>query len=219
MNQTFKRILGLLVVLSPVLVLIVWWLSLVPVTERFVDPQTTLLSIGRITGLVGLALYALSLVLHVRVTPLKMFLDGPYICKLHHDLGSWALVFLLIHPIALALRFATIDLYVAAKFLVPTDNLVNMAGLLALFIMAAAMVVTYYYKKNHTLWLWIHRSMLVAYLGSFIHLIFVSSDTSNTPAIKYYLIFLMLVGILAFIYQRLSKRSSTAETKSEACEK
>jgi|GEM_PF-1869704 len=219
MNQTTKRLVGTIIVLLPVLFLVSVWVMMTPLSARFTDLQTSLLSLGRISGLIGLALYSISLVLHVRITFLKkLLLDGAYICKLHHNLGSWALVLLLIHPIALALRFALNDLYYAAKFLVPTDNLVNLAGFLALMIMIAAMLVTFYLKKNHKLWLWVHRSMLIAYLGSFLHLLFVINDTSSNPLLKYYLLSLMLAGILAFSYQRLSRYSSKAGSTAEVCE-
>jgi len=180
---------------------------MVPLPTRFADVQSTLLSIGRLTGIVGLGLYATSLVLHVRTSFLKRFLDIGQIPSLHHDLGSWAFILLLIHPITLALRLATIDPYVAAKFLLPVDNFANFVGLAALFIMMGSIVVTYYYKKNHALWLWVHRLMLVAYFGAFIHLLFVNSDTSQSLGLKYYLVALMAAGIGAFISQRLTKRA------------
>jgi predicted ferric reductase len=218
MNQAFKRILATFVALIPVFILIGIWLLMAPLSTRFADTQTALLSLGRISGLVGLALYALSLVLHVRIRFLnKIGIDNQAICRLHHDFGSWALILLLIHPLALALRYATVNLYVAAKFLVPLDNFTNFLGLLALLIMIAAILVTYYYKNNHTFWLWIHRSMLVAYVASFVHLLLVTSDTSTSPALKYYLVFLMAAGIIAFAYQRLIRYFPTTKEAPEAC--
>lgn len=217
MNQTFKRFLGTLIVLIPVFVVIVLWLLTEPLSARIYDTTTILLSVGRLTALVGLALYSLSLILHIRITLLKKFLDGAHICHLHHDLGSIAFVLLLIHPLALAVRYMQNDPYYAAKFLLPYDNLVNLAGFVSLVIMIAAMVVTYYYKKNHTLWLWIHRAMLVAYVGAFLHLIYVTSDTSVNPVLKYYMIFLMSLGVIAFIYQRISRYFPNRKV-TEVCE-
>jgi predicted ferric reductase len=207
MNETVKRFLGTFIILLPVFVVVAIWFTMAPISTRFIDTQTTLLSIGRLSGIIGLVLFSLSLILNVRIKPLnKLFLDNPYIVSLHHDLGSWSLILLLIHPLALAARYATSDLYYAAKFLVPKDNLINLAGLVALIIMILAMLVTYYYKANHTLWLWIHRAMLIAYLGAFLHLLFVTSDTSSNAVLKYSLISIMALGILAFTYQRISRR-------------
>lgn len=207
MNQTAKRFIGTLIILLPVFVVVATWLYMMPLSTRFVDTQTTLLSIGRLSGIIGLVLFSLSLLLNTRIKLLnKLFLDNPYIYNLHHDFGSWSLILLLIHPLALACRYALASLYVAAKFLVPTDNLINLAGLVALIIMVLAMLVTYYYKANHTLWLWVHRAMLIAYLGAFLHLLFVTSDTSSSAALKYSLIAIMLMGILSFAYQRISRR-------------
>jgi predicted ferric reductase len=205
MNQTLKRFFGTIIVLLPVLVLLAIWVTVLPYSIRFANVSMTLLTIGRLTGLVGLALYAISLVLHVRIRPLSRIMDLAYISSLHHDLGSWALVLLLIHPLVLAISYIQMGWYFAARFLIPIDNLVNLAGLLALVVMALAMLVTYYYKANHTLWLWVHRSMLVAYFGAFLHLLFVTSDTSASPLLKYYLLFLMAAGAVAFAYQRISR--------------
>ena len=205
MNVYMKRILATIIVLIPVFLVLLLWLTMMPISSRFTNLSTTLLSIGRISSLVGLSLYSLSLMLHVRITFLLKIMDGPYIATLHHGLGSWALVFLLIHPLALASRFISLEPYYAARFLLPFDNLVNLAGFLALMIMIVAMLVTYYYKNNHTLWLWIHRSMLLAFVGALLHLLFVTSDVSASPILKYYLIFLMATGLLAFTYQRVSR--------------
>ena len=219
MNQKTKHIFGTFIVLIPVFVVLALWLAMAPISSRIVDLSTLFLSLGRISGLLGLSLYALSLILHIRIKFLKkLFLDGAYICKLHHELGSYALILLLIHPLAFAIRFANFDSYYAARFLLPFDNLVNLAGFVALLIMIVALVVTYYYNKNHSLWLWAHRAMLVAYAGAFLHLFFVSSDTSVNPILKYYMILLMAAGLLAFAYQRLSRYFPESEKRIEVCE-
>jgi len=201
--------------LLPVFILVVWWSVLIPFSSRFLNSQTALLSIGRISGLVGLELFAVSLMVHHRIGFLRYLLDGAYIPRLHHDLGSWSLVFLLVHPIALAMRFAAVNWYVAARFLLPVNNLVNLVGLIALLIMMMSMMVTYYYKSNHALWLWVHRMMLVSYVGAFIHILLVTSDTSVSAGLKYYILLLMIFGILAFAYQRYLKYVSKHNTATE----
>lgn len=219
MTDSLKRLFGIFVVLTPVFIVLVIWLFMAPISTRFADFSTSLLSIGRITGLVGLALYALSLILHVRITILRKIISGADICRLHHDFGSWAVISLMIHPLALAGRFVSTDMYYAAKFLLPKDNLTNLVGWFALMMMIVAIFATYYYNKNHTIWLWIHRSMIVAYIGSFAHLLFVTSDTSTSPLLKYYLMLLMLAGIVAFAYQRLIRYFPSRPETPEACEK
>jgi predicted ferric reductase len=99
MNQTSKRFVGTIIVLLPVLLLVIMWVTMAPLSSRFIDLQTILLSLGRISGLIGLALYSIGLMLHVRIAFFRWLgLDGAYTVKLHHDFGSWALVLLLIHP-------------------------------------------------------------------------------------------------------------------------
>lgn len=222
MNQAKKRLIGTILLLSPVVLIVMIWILMEPISGRFTDSQTILLSISRLSALVGLGLYSLSLVLHVRTKGLKtIFLDETYVCKLHHNLGSIAMLLLLIHPMILAFRifhFAQNDYYFAAKFLLSFDNQVNMIGLISLFIMSATMVVTYYFKKKPQLWLWVHRAMLVAYVGAFNHLTFVASDTSGSPALKFTLIVLMALGLIAFIDQRLSRsRVKMTAEPTEVC--
>ena len=79
-----------------------------------------MLAIGRVTGLVGMVMYALNLIYSTRLRFLEHFFGGlnrVYIA--HHTLGGLALVLLAIHPLALSLRYITTNLKQAALLLVP----------------------------------------------------------------------------------------------------
>jgi len=67
-----------------------------------------MLSLGRVTGLVGLVLYALNLVYSTRLRFLEQLFGGlnrVYIA--HHILGGLALILLSFHPVLLSMRYIT----------------------------------------------------------------------------------------------------------------
>ncbi len=95
------------------------WARIHPVSsvDGFVS---TMLNLGRITGLVGTVMYALNLVYATRLRFLEDWFGGlnrVYIA--HHMLGGLALVMLSFHPLFLALRYVTTNIKQAALLLVP----------------------------------------------------------------------------------------------------
>jgi predicted ferric reductase len=208
------------IVLIPSYILGSLWLNSGNIAERFSSAQNLLLSAGRISGLLGLLLFAVSLTLSVRVKIWTKIIGAPAVCKIHHDLSNWSFVLMVLHPVFLAIRMANFSLESGAKLIFPYDNLINLYGFLAVGILILAILSTYYMTKNRFIWIWMHRSMLVAYILSGLHLLFVQSDTSRYPMLKYYLLGWMVIGIAAFTYQRVVKFNQDRKMiqENEECE-
>lgn len=111
--------------------IIVWGLGLVPVVlwlaagpeapaGRRGAESWPVLAVGQLAGLVGMALLSASFVLSARLPGLGKYfggLDGMY--RTHHRVGLTAFGLLLLHPLALALRFVPADWGRALAFLLP----------------------------------------------------------------------------------------------------
>lgn len=212
---------------------VVMWAQIHPFSTINTLPAA-LLNLGRITGLVGTVMYALNLVYSTRLRFLERLFGGlnrVYIA--HHLLGGLALVFLSFHPLLLSLRYiapivsgGAADLKQAALLLLPnalsplsalfnTQSLYHAGvlqqwaiffGIISFWGMVGLLLVTFFIKIPYQIWLFTHKFLGAAFFIAGLHILFISSDTSRNPIIKWYILALTAIGIAAFIYRTLVGR-------------
>ncbi len=210
------------VILLCAIPVIVWW-RLHPV-DTFNGLTEAGLNIGRLTALVGTVLYALNLVLATRLRFIENMFGGlnrVYIA--HHVLGGLALIFLLFHPLALAVGLIPDGMKQAALSLLPNGLMPINAlfdagsdlhaavlqqwaitfGIIAFWGMVLLLLVTFFIKLPYHLWLLTHKFLGVAFLISGFHILFITSDTSEDMFLKYYMLSIVAVGLMAYIYKTL----------------
>jgi predicted ferric reductase len=189
-------------------------------SNRFLTANITMASIGKVTGIVGFVLYAVSLVLSVRRRWLENFFDGlnrVYIA--HHITGALALAFLAFHPMFLALRYVSVQVpesfRLAAQQLLPRwydvagsasdaqDALALDAGIVAFIAMVALLVVTLYIKLPYHIWLWTHRVLGPAFVLAALHTLFLTSDVTRMPVLWWSMVVVSIVGTAAYVYRSL----------------
>lgn len=178
------------------------WYFLKPISTRFINLTTTLNSFGQITGLTGMAMFALTLVLSARLKFLENYFGGlnrVYIA--HHIFGSIAFILLLFHPLILAGKFAQVSIRSAALFLLPgTDWPINF-GIIALFLMMLFLILTFFVKLPYQVWKFSHQFLGIAFFFAALHSFFIQSDISQNLILKIYMLILVSAGIIAFIYR------------------
>jgi predicted ferric reductase len=186
-----------------------------------------MLNLGRVTGLVGMVMYALNLIYATRLRFLEYLFGGlnrVYIA--HHLLGGLALIFLSLHPLFLALRFVKVSLQQAALLLLPNglsplsalfnnkselhglilEQWAVFFGIIAFWGMVVLLLVTFFIKIPYSIWLFTHRFLGVAFFFGGLHVLFISSDTSKNGPLKYYILAITALGLLAYIYKTLAGR-------------
>lgn len=183
-----------------------------------------MLALGRITGLVGMVMYALNLVYSTRLKFLEYWFGGlnrVYIA--HHLLGGFALIFLSFHPLFLALRYIKTSLLQAALILLPNglfpisalfqtnsdlhsivlEQWAIFFGFIAFWGMVGLLLITFFIRIPYKIWLWTHKFLgLMFFLGG-LHVLFVTSDTSKNGPLRYYILVITAIGLLAFIYRTI----------------
>jgi predicted ferric reductase len=218
-----EHLLGWGITVLLCLVPVYLWLQIHPLStiHGFVS---IMLNLGRVTGLVGMVMYALNLVYATRLRFLERFFGGlnrVYIA--HHVLGGLALVFLSFHPMFLALRYVTTSLKQAALLLLPNgltpvnalfqshsldharviEQWAIFLGIIAFWGMVGLLLVTFFVKIPYRVWLFTHKFLGVAFFIGGLHVLFVISDTSTHAGMKYYMLVLTGIGILAYVYRTL----------------
>jgi len=181
---------------------IIFWYFSKPISTRFVSSTTTLTSLGQITGLVGMAMFALTLILSSRLKFLENYFGGlnkVYIA--HHIFGSIAFILLLFHPLILAGKFAQVSARSAALFLLPGSDWSINFGIIALFLMMIFLVLTFFAKLPYQIWKFSHKFLGFAFFFAALHSFFIPSDISRDPILRIYMLALAGVGIIAFTYR------------------
>jgi len=197
-----KNNLGWLIIIFLSLLPTVFWYFSKPISARFISSATTLTSLGQITGLVGMAMFALTLILSSRLKFLENYFGGlnrVYIA--HHIFGSIAFILLLFHPLILAGKFAQVSIRSAALFLLPNSDWPINFGIIALFLMMIFLVLTFFAKLPYQIWKFSHKFLGLAFFFAALHSFFIPSDISQDPILRIYIITLAGIGIIAFTYR------------------
>lgn len=221
-----EHLLGWCITATLCLVPVFLWLHLHPLST-ISGFSSIMLNLGRVTGLVGLAMYALNLIYSTRLRFLEYLFGGlnrVYIA--HHLLGGLALIFLSLHPLFLALRYLHTSLKQAALMLLPNglfpihalwdtnhqfhglvlEQWAVFAGILAFWGMVGLLLVTFFVKIPYHVWLKTHKYLGLAFFLAGLHILFITSDTSTDTVMKVYILTLTALGLIAFTYRTLLRR-------------
>src|SRR5882762_9764748 len=172
-----EHLLGWTVTIALCSVPLILWLQIHPLATIHGFPAI-MLSLGRVTGLIGMIMYALNLVYSTRLRFLEFFFGGlnrVYIA--HHLLGGFALIFLSFHPLFLSLRYLNTSLMQAALLLLPNglgpvDALFNLhaplhqvvlnqwailCGIIAFWGLVSLLLITFFIHVPYRIWLLTHK--------------------------------------------------------------
>lgn len=176
--------------------------------------------LGQITGIAGMLLYSINLILAVRLRIMEDYFGGlnrMYIA--HHLTGGIALIFLSFHPVLLSLRyFSKVTLkafHLAAQFLwvhpisltspITNDMAINF-GIVALLGMVVLLVLTFFIHLPYRIWLFTHKFLGAAFFFAGLHILFVKGTVSDDPFLKWYLLTFAAVGLVSAAYRTLGGR-------------
>lgn len=181
------------------------WLRAQPLSLRFGDGETIFRSIGQLCGLLGVALFALNFLLAARIRIFDNLFAGlnrVYID--HHTVGASAFILLLMHPVALVMRFLTVSLSAAGGFLFSAISEPSIIfGTVGLFLMMGLLILTFYIQLRYHVWKFSHKFLTLAFLFGFFHMIVIPSDVSVNMPLRWYMVALGVLAVLAILYRVL----------------
>lgn len=196
-------ILVIFIALEPVAI---WW-GIMPLGARFGSLTAFFTSLGQLTGLVGMALFAESLILSARLKFFDRHLSGlnrVYIN--HHKIGAVAFILLLFHPLLLTWRYASVSLPSALTFWSLGNNFAVDLGKYSLAAMIVLLVLTFFVKLPYDFWKNTHKFLGLAFFLGGLHSFFVVSDISSSQLLRTYMLSLSILGVIAYVYHTLLGR-------------
>ena len=196
MSKFFKTNISLAVVVILAALPISRWFFIAPVGARFSNLGLTMTSLGQIAGLLGVTLFAVNLIISVRLKILdKIFYGLNNLYNLHHQIGAIAFCLLLFHPLFLVVRYALLSLQSAALFFVPFQDLAMTFGILGLIFMIVLMVLTLYIKLKYQIWKVSHKLMVAVFVLAILHVFLITSDVSRDGLLRFYILGLGILGL------------------------
>lgn len=201
---------GTAIILMLCIITFIIWAMIEPIALRFSDYASSTHSLGQITGLIGMVLFAWTFVLSSRAKWVEDSFDGlDKMYKAHHMIGSLAFVLILFHPILLVVKFIPSDWNLAATYLWPSGSWAVNFGIVALLLMIFLLVLTFYIRMKYEKWRISHQMLGVAYVLAIIHIFMVTTDISRSIPLKVWMIIICLIGLIAHLqvsYLKLGKR-------------
>lgn len=201
-NKILRKSGWIILILLSILPFGLWFLS----SPRFSSLASILQGIGDITGLCGMTMFSLVIILSARLKFFERFFNGiNELYVAHHVFGGLSFCLLLFHPLFLVYNYA-LSINGAILFFLPSDNFVKNAGILSLLIMIATLFITFYTKIKYQIWKFTHKFLGIAFIFAFIHTFLVQSEIAVNIILRNYLFILGVLAIIAYLYRAIFAR-------------
>jgi predicted ferric reductase len=179
---------------------LVLWYFIEPMSARLSTRSTTLASLGQVTGLVGLAMFACTLILSSRLSFFEDYFGGlSSVYVAHHVWGCLALVLVLFHPVALAAEYMTSSARSAALLLLPSADWALNFGIVALVSLILFLVLTLFISLPYHIWEYSHRFLGPAFFVATLHAFTIRSDMSRDLTLRTYMLALSAAAVVVYL--------------------
>jgi len=184
----------LLMVTVALLTLVVW------AAQGSSSLNNALTFLAKVNAFLAISLLSLTFVMSTRLSVLEdLFggLDRQY--QAHTVIGKITLFAVLLHVAFLAIGAAP-AWGVVLTYVVPGLDVPVTWGILSLAALFALLALTVQFRPPYGLWKQTHRLMIVPLLLALWHALVAGSDTQAFPALRYWLVAIGAVGVIAFLY-------------------
>lgn len=171
----------------------------------FENTYTTTVMLGKIFGILGMTLFATSLLLSARFHFLEnLFYGLNKVYERHSQIGQWAFIFMLFHPLFLLYKYTDLSFQGAISFLIPNIATwpINF-GILAFYFLIILIFLTLYFRPKYHIWKWTHKFMGLPFFLAGLHIFLIPSDTSNFLPLRVYMLFISSLALYAYIYHTI----------------
>ncbi len=190
---------------------IIAWALTVSWKDNLSSDFLFLTTLGQFSGILGMQLFAFTLILSSRLTFLEFFfggLDRMYV--IHHRTGVIAFALLALHPLVLAFRFLGDSVEEVMNFLTPTfgsSTFPKDIGILAILLMLVLIGLTFYgsffsYPKLKVA----HKFLGAAFFLGGLHMYLIPGVITDNFFVKVFCVTTALVGVVLFTYRSLLAR-------------
>lgn len=192
------------VYLISLLPILFWVIAHWPISEVFSDSYTVFLSLGQITGLIGMCLFSINLILSARLKFLENAFNGlNVIYKKHHQIGGVAFILMMIHPIFLLFSRLTISIDYAKKLIIPGNDFNIDLGIISLSLIMTLLIITFYTKLPYQIWRLTHKFTGAVFIIAVFHSFLIPSTITQDKFLWFYMLFIVSIGTISYLYRTI----------------
>ena len=202
MKEIRKNLGNILIIVFLLFPIIIW--SITPrIDPIFTDFRTVLISFGELSGIIGIIMFSINLILTTRLHFIEILFDGlNNIYSKHNLLGQISFVLLLFHPLLLLPRYSS-SLKEASTFFLIWDSLALDLGIFSLAIMFFLIILTLFLRPKYNLWKITHKFFGFALFLGALHVYLIPSYIMNNTILKVYVLAFAVLWIFCFIYRSI----------------
>lgn len=195
-----KRLGNYFIVLAVINTLILWILSK---PDPFAIWNSPFRALGQIAGLLAALFVCAEFLLATRMRVLERLFGGlDKVYRAHAITGALAFLFMLNHPVLLAVNVLP-SVPAAVRYFYPSlQNLPYAYGILGLYLMIMLLILTLFLKLPYHIWKRTHILMVFPQLFILAHVTFISSDVSEYLPLRYWILGLCVLSLVAYVYKR-----------------
>lgn len=209
-----KYFLGNLIIVILTGIAVLLWVISPSVSLEFSNLSDIMLNLGKLFGIVGIMLFALSLILSARLHILeKLFMGLNQVYVNHSKIGQISLILLMFHPIFLLSDYAGGTFGGVLNFLLPSEDVAKNFGIFSLGLMILLLIITLYFHIKYNIWKWTHKFMGLAFFFGVIHVLLISSDTSSFLPLRLYVIIICAIALYLYLYRTVFGKFTTHKYK------
>lgn len=199
-----KTIRSIIILYAISLLPLIPWYFLSPIKDLQLNYENITHSLGQMSALIGMTLFALTFVLSTRLRPIEKAIGGlDKVYHVHSMLGSSAFMLILAHPILLILKFIPTRVDLAAKYLLPGHGLSVDFGIIGIVGMIILLGITFYINMRYHYWKMSHKFLGLSFIFAILHIFLVRGTASRDNIFDGYYIYatiVSLIGLISFIY-------------------
>lgn len=157
-------------------------------------------TLGKLTGLLGLAIFALALLLSSRFVWLDKLFNGlPKAINLHRWFGTLSFTLIILHPLFLAARLLPVSSQLAFGLFTSWTTVAMVFGYLSLLLFMALIVMTFFWRLRYERLKSLHSLLAVPLMLGGVHSLLIESDVKRSPILAGYYILLISLSVILYL--------------------
>jgi predicted ferric reductase len=180
-QEKFKYNLGMIFVALIQIIGVVLLFLAPSFNTDFNTTYSILTSLGKLFGVLGITLFATSLLLSARFKFLENIFYGlNKVYERHSQIGQIAFMMMLFHPLLLLYKYTDLSFGRVLSFFTPSEyTWANNFGMISLYLLIVLIFLTLYFRPKYHIWKWTHKFMGLAFFLGGLH-----ADTSTTATLQ-----------------------------------
>lgn len=199
-KNTLKSYISLLILLLITVVPVFVFYREISFSNSFAPWPVLFSTLGKLTGLLGLAIFALALLLSSRFVWLdKLFYGLPKVINLHRWFGTLSFTLIILHPLFLAARLLPVSSQLAFGLFTSWTTAAMVFGYLSLLLFMALIVMTFFWRMRYEKLKSLHSLLAVPLMLGGVHSLLIESDVKRSPILAGYYILLISLSVILYL--------------------